>query len=80
VSTADLSRLAPREREYVEQIEDAGERETIASTILRYRRPDRLHEHDEVPPLDLFRLDGSTQPLDELIGGRPLVLVFGSFT
>jgi hypothetical protein len=80
VSTADLSRLNPRDREYVELIEDAAERETIVSTILRYQRPDRLREWDEVPPLNLLRIDGSTQPLDELIGGRPLVLVFGSFT
>jgi hypothetical protein len=80
VSTANLSRLSPREREFVERVEDAAERETIADTILRYRRPDRLHVGDEVPPLELLRLDGEAQPLDELIGGRPLVLVFGSFT
>jgi hypothetical protein len=80
VSTADLSRLAPREREFVEGIEDESERETIASTILRYRQPDRLHEGDEMPPLELLRLDGTAQPLEELVGGRPLVLIFGSFT
>jgi hypothetical protein len=80
VSTADLSRLSPRDREYIERIEDPAERETIVSTILRYQRPDRLDVGDTVPPLELLRLDGEPQRLDELIGGRPLVLVFGSFT
>jgi hypothetical protein len=80
VSTADLSRLAPSDREYVDRVEDAAERETIVSTLLRHRRPDRLHAGDEIPALELWSLGGSSQSLDGLIGGRPLVLVFGSFT
>jgi hypothetical protein len=80
VSTADLSRLSPRDREYIQRIEDPAERETVVSTILRYQRPDHLRVGDEAPPLELLRLDGEPQRLDELVGGRPLVLVFGSFT
>jgi hypothetical protein len=81
VSKADLSRLEPRDREYVERIEDPAERETVVTTILRYQRPDRLSEGDPMPRLELLRLeDGRTQRLAELTERRPLVLVFGSFT
>ncbi len=81
VDAADLSRLNPRDREYVERIDDPAERATIVSTILRYQRPDRLREGDAMPALGLLRLeDGGSQGLAELLDKRPLVLVFGSFT
>jgi hypothetical protein len=80
VGTADLDRLQPRDREYVEALE-AGEREVVVSTILRYQRHDGLGVSDLLPELELFRLDGGQKvPLDELVGPKPLVLVFGSFT
>jgi hypothetical protein len=80
MSTADLDRLQPRDRAYVETL-DADEQEVVVSTILRYQRPDRLGVGDPVPALDLFRLeDGGMVRLDGLAGGQPLVLVFGSFT
>ena len=79
MSTADLDRLSPREREYVESL-DADEQAVVLPTLVRYRRPDRLGVGDRVPTLELFRLDGGKALLDELAGPQPLVLVFGSFT
>ena len=77
MSTADLE---PRERAYVEGL-PAEEQEVVLSTLLRYRRRDRLGVGDSLPALDLFRLaDGRTTRLDELAVAQPLVLVFGSFT
>jgi hypothetical protein len=79
VSTADLDRLEPRERAYVESLA-VEEQAVVLSTLVRYRRPDRLGVGDRVPELEVFRLDGGTARLDELAGPEPLVLVFGSFT
>jgi hypothetical protein len=79
VRTAGLDRLNPRERAFVETL-DPGERDVVVSTILRYRRSDRLGVGDPVPELELSRLDDGKVRLDELAGGQPLVLVFGSFT
>ncbi|HSI98115.1 MAG TPA: hypothetical protein VK926_07105 [Gaiellaceae bacterium] len=76
-----LDRLDPRDREYVEGLDDAGKRATVVSTILRYQRVDRLQVGDPLPPLELHRLeDGDAVQLDELTETQPLVLVFGSFT
>jgi hypothetical protein len=80
MSTADLERLSPRERAYVENL-DPEEQAVVLPTLARYRRPDRLGVGDRVPALDLFRLaDGVRTRLDGLAGPQPLVLVFGSFT
>ena len=70
-----------QDRAYVETIEDDELRETVLSSLLRHRRPDRLRVGDPLPPLELVVPDDrSTIPLASLVDGRPLVLVFGSFT
>ena len=75
-----LQALDPRDRAYVEEL-DAGEREVVVSTLLRYRRPDRLAVGDPLPDLAAARLeDGSPVALRDLAVDRPLLLVFGSFT
>ncbi len=74
------AQLDPRDREYIESLTNAEERETIVSAIIRYQRADRLDEGDTVPALELFRTDGSAVPLRDLVTERPLVLVFGSYT
>ena len=77
--TADAY-LHPRDREYVETLAD-DERERAVSTITRCRRPDRLRVGDALPRLDLLRCeDGRPVQLESLVDGRPLLLVFGSFT
>lgn len=80
MSTADLDRLEPRERAYVENLA-VEEQAVVLSTLVRYRRRDRLGVGERVPALELFRLDDRERvSLDELAGQQPLVLVFGSFT
>jgi hypothetical protein len=44
------------------------------------RREGRLAVGDRAPDAVLSRLDGGETRLSELVGERPLVLIFGSFT
>lgn len=72
--------LDPRDREYAEGL-DADERESVVATVTRFRRPDSLRAGDAVPELELLTLDDARPvALGSLVDGRPLVLVFGSFT
>jgi hypothetical protein len=79
---ADLDRLVdPQDRDYVGRIESAEQRAVVVSALLRYRVPERLAAGDPVPATEVHRLDPEgTVPLDRLADGRPLVLVFGSYT
>jgi hypothetical protein len=82
MSTRDssLARLDPRDREYAETL-PAAEREAVVATVTRFRRPDNLQVGDGLPELELLRLeDARPAALRSLVDGRPLVLVFGSFT
>jgi len=72
--------LDPRDAEYVATL-PAEERDTVLATVTRFRRPDRLRVGDELPDLALLQLDSRTAvELGSLVTGKPLVLVFGSFT
>jgi hypothetical protein len=72
--------LDPRDAEYAATL-PAEERGTVLETVTRFRRPDRLRVGDELPDLALLQLeDGTPVELGSLVNGRPLVLVFGSFT
>jgi hypothetical protein len=83
VTTADDPRLGvldPRDRAYAEEL-GGDEREVVVSTVVRYRRPDRLGVGDPLPDLAAARLDdGRPVPLRGIARDRPLLLVFGSFT
>jgi hypothetical protein len=50
--------------------------------MLRYdqRRPGDLQVGDRAPDVALTALDGGRVRLADHIGGRPLVLIFGSYT
>ena len=72
--------LDPRDREYAEGL-PTEDRETVVATVTRFRRPDTLRTGDALPELELLALDdGQPVALRSLVDGRPLVLVFGSFT
>ena len=72
--------LDPRDREYAEGL-PADERGTVVATVTRFRRPDSLRAGDALPEQDLLALDDARPvALGSLVDGRPLVLVFGSFT
>jgi hypothetical protein len=72
--------LDPRDREYAASL-SGDERETVVATVTRFRRPESLGIGDPLPELELLRLeDAEPVSLGSLVDGRPLVLVFGSFT
>ena len=72
--------LDPRDAEYAETL-PAEDRDTVLATVRRFRRPDRLRVGDALPKLELLRLeDDRTAELRSLVTGKPVVLVFGSFT
>jgi hypothetical protein len=75
-----LNRLDDRDRAYVETLEP-HERDVVVATVARHRRPERLRVGDELPELAALRLgDAARVTLRGLVDGRPLLLVFGSFT
>ncbi len=62
-------------------VANIGPRNVIG--LLRYdtRREGSLKVGDQAPAVALLALDGTTQvPLTSRLHGRPLVIVFGSFT
>jgi hypothetical protein len=72
--------LDPRDAEYAQTLLPA-ERDTVLATVTRFRRPDRLGVGDLLADVELARLDdGEAIRLGSLVSGRPLVVVFGSFT
>ena len=74
------SYIDPRDHEHAESL-PPEERDVVVATVERFRRPESLSVEDPLPRLALLRLDsGSPVQLESLVDGRPLVLVFGSFT
>lgn len=78
----DLEELVePRDREHVARIADAAERKVVVSALVRHRRAEPARAGGPLPALDLHRAEGEgTVRLRDLVQGRPLVLVFGSYT
>ena len=75
------SLVDPRDRTFVSGLEEGEHRDTVVASLARHRKPERLEVGDPLPALDLLRLeDGGGVGLRSLLDGRPLVLVFGSFT
>jgi len=69
------------DRAYIERVGDAQLRDTITNSLTQYRRADQLEVGDPLPSLTLTQLaDGANVSLDELNAGKPLVLIFGSYT
>ena len=69
------------DEQYVSNIADAQERSVIAASLAKHRHADTLEAGDQVPSLPLSHLSGGdVVRLTELVGARPLMLIFGSYT
>jgi len=72
--------LVDRDLEAITSAADPDLREAIVCSITNHRRPDTLAVGDPVPPLALVSLeDGRARKLNPG-DGRPVVLIFGSYT
>jgi hypothetical protein len=71
----------PSDRGYVESLEPGAERDTVIASLARHRAPETLEPGDPLPAVSLRRAD-DLEPVAVvyLVRGRPLLLVFGSFT
>ena len=71
----------PADRRYVESLAPGLERETVIASLVRYRAPEVLEAGHMLPDVTV-RLAEKLEPigLRRLARGRPLLLVFGSFT
>ena len=71
----------PEDLEYIASLTDAQKRAVVAASLAKHRQADTLERGDPLPPLSLMHLaDGAAVALADLAGGRPLVLIFGSYT
>jgi hypothetical protein len=78
----DASEVAdPTDRGYVESMPPSAERDAVIASLAAYRAPEALQAGDPLPAVTVRRADG-LEPIavPELHRGRPLLLVFGSFT
>lgn len=57
-----------------------GPRNIIGLLLYDQRREGRLKVGDLAPDVALEKLEGGEAHLADFVGGKPLVLVFGSFT
>jgi hypothetical protein len=78
----DASEVAdPTDRGYVESMPLGAERDVVIASLTAYRAPDALRAGDPLPDFSVRRAaDLEPVALHELHRGRPLLLVFGSFT
>jgi hypothetical protein len=69
------------DRRYVESLEAGPGRETVIASLAKHRVQESLRAGDPLPELSVLRAEGlDAVRLGELVGSRPLLLVFGSFT
>ena len=71
----------PTDRRYVEGMQPGAERDLVISSLAAFRAPEALQVGDSLPAVTVRRAAG-LEPIavPELHRGRPLLLVFGSFT
>jgi hypothetical protein len=71
----------PSDRRYVEGLPPGPERDTVVASLARHRAPEALEPGDALPAVTLRRADDlEAIDLVSLVRGRPLLIVFGSFT
>jgi hypothetical protein len=81
-STGPIAGLVdPADRRYVESLPPGLERETVVASLARYRAPNTLRAGDALPDVTVRHAEGlEPVAISDLVEGRPLLLVFGSFT
>ena len=71
----------PADRSYVESLSPGAERDAVVASLVRHRKPEAVRSGDPLPAVTVRRADDlESVELAELVRGRPLLLVFGSFT
>jgi hypothetical protein len=81
VTGLDETLTDDEDRAYVASIADAEQRATIVASLLRHRVAETLRAGDPLPDVTLTALDPERPvALRDLVNGRPVVLVFGSYT
>ena len=69
------------DRRYVERMAPGAERDAVIASLAAYRRPEALQAGDPLPTVTLRRaVNLEPVSVHDLHQGRPLLLVFGSFT
>ena len=70
-----------QDEQFVSSIADTQQRSVVAASLAKHRHADTLEAGDQVPSLPLTRLsDGELVHLTTMVGARPLMLIFGSYT
>jgi hypothetical protein len=78
---ASASPVDAADRRYVDGLRPGPEREKVIASLARYRAPEVLQADDALPDVTVWRAeDLEPMTLAQLVHGRPLLLVFGSFT
>ena len=73
--------IDPADRSYVESLSPGAERDAVVASLARHRKPEAVRPGDPLPAVNVRRADDlESVELAELVLGRPLLLVFGSFT
>ena len=71
----------PADRGFVESLPPGPERDVVIASLAAYRAPEALQAGDPLPAVTVrHAADLEPVALRELHQGRPLLLVFGSFT
>ena len=70
----------PDDRAYVASIDEAALRRVVVDSLLRHRVPEQLEAGDEAPDVMLTRPEREPVRLRDLLRGRPVLLIFGSYT
>lgn len=77
----DSAIVDAEDRAYVESLARGPERDAVVASLLRYRNPEALEVGDALPAVVVRDAETLEQvEIPTLVSGRPLLLVFGSYT
>ncbi len=70
----------PGDGEYIATLEDPLLREAAFCTVTTYRQPEKLKVGDPVPAVELTEMTTGAKISTAVQFGKPLFLIFGSYT